>query len=102
MSLEAASGSSTSRGSHLVLGLLGEHEEEEEAVVRSSETRSGVRDGSREVASRVWPTGEATTARARARPRPEEQPVMSQTRGLEGVVKAGLKVMVVDTMVGKR
>lgn len=64
----------------------------------SSVTRSGVREGSREVAMRVCPAGEACTARARARPRPEEQPVISQVRGLEGVVKVGWKSMVVEAM----
>lgn len=92
MSSEAAVGWSTSRGSHLFL--LGDEEEEEV----SSETRLGVREGSREVAIRVCPAEEACTARARARPRPEEQPVISQVSGLEGVVKVGLKSMVVEAM----
>lgn len=49
-----------------------------------SATRSGVRDGLREVAIRLCPL--ARTMRARARPKPEEQPVMSQVRGRLGVV----------------
>lgn len=45
----------------------------------------------------MWPA--AWTARARARPRPEEQPVMSHVCGEEGVVKEGLKSMVEACMV---
>ena len=46
-------------------------------------TRSGVRDGFRDVAMTLWPFARAR--RARERPKPEEQPVISQVEGVEGM-----------------
>lgn len=56
-----------------------------------------MRSGLRDVAITVCPA--ACTCRASARPKPEEQPVMSQTRGRGGVVKVqpGLAEIVVGT-----
>lgn len=61
-----------------------------------SATNSGVRKGVRELAMTVCPA--AWACRAMARPRPEEQPVMSQVRGRLGIVKVGAKLMSVDTI----
>ena len=46
--------------------------------------RSGVREGLRDVARRLWPLD--WTVRARLRPKPEEQPVMNHVSGLLGLV----------------
>ncbi len=53
-------------------------------LLSTSATRSGVREGLREVAITVCPCD--WTARARVRPKPEEQPVMSHVSGLLGIV----------------
>jgi len=45
----------------------------------TSETRSGVLEGLRDVAITLWPARRAM--RVRLRPKPEEQPVMSHTGG---------------------
>lgn len=74
----------------------GSHFPGEVGCVVISVTRSGVREGSREVAMTVCLA--ACTCRAMARPRPEEQPVMSHVRGRSGAVKLGVKSMAVETM----
>ena len=51
-----------------------------------SATRVGVRDGWRDVAITVWCGLWDWMQRVRARPMPEEQPVMSHVRGLWGMV----------------
>lgn len=84
-------GESTSSGSHWPGGAVG-------CAVVISATSAGVRAGVREVAMTVCPA--AWAWRAMARPRPEEQPVMSQVRGRLGGVKEGAKSMDVETMLG--
>jgi len=66
---ELASGAVTSSESHTPPSFL------------TSETRSGVLDGLREVAITLWPARRA--CKARVAPKPEEQPVMNQT-GADG------------------
>lgn len=62
-----------------------------------SDTRSGVREGCRDVASTVWPFDWA--ARASERPRPEEHPVISQVSGRSGLVKVGVCVVIAGAWV---
>lgn len=50
-----------------------------------------MREGFREVAIRMCPCD--WTARARVRPKPEEQPVMSHTSGLWGIVNVDMLVI---------
>lgn len=52
-----------------------------------------MREGCRDVAITVWPLERAV--RASERPRPEEQPVISQVRGRLGFVKVGAWVVMV-------
>lgn len=56
-----------------------------------------MREGCRDVASTVWPFDWA--ARASERPRPEEQPVISQVRGRLGLVKVGVCVVMAGACV---
>lgn len=62
-----------------------------------SDTRSGVREGCRDVAITVWPFD--WTARASERPRPEEHPVISQLKGRLGLVKVGVCVVMAGACV---
>lgn len=56
-----------------------------------------MREGCRDVAIIVWPFDWAV--RASERPRPEEQPVISQVRGRFGLVKVGVCVVMAGACV---
>lgn len=81
----ALSGSSRSSGTHIP------------PLDSTSRTSSGVLDGLRDVAITLCPF--AWACRAMARPKPEEQPVMSHVRGRAGVVKLNPSVAMVGVTI---